>query len=85
MSAVVQLRPTRRVAVTAQRIVFDLVPTKVQEAVFSAAIAAAWAPEEHAEDCMEGLRLAVSQASQFTVPVKRVMDEPISPCQKEHS
>lgn len=91
MSNIVQIHPTRRVTVTAHQVTFDLVPRNVLEEVFHTAIAVAWAADEGAYDAdssdadkaeaaerMEALQKAVSAASQFTVPVQREVNEPIS-------
>lgn len=87
MSNVTQLRPTRRVTVTAHQVTFDLVPRDVLEEVFHTAIAVAWAADEgaysaehhEADERLESLQRAVSAASQFTVPVQHEVDEPITP------
>lgn len=85
MSNVVAMLPTRRVTVTAHRVTFDLVPRAVLEQVFHTAIAVAWAADEgayiaehgEADDRLADLQKAVSEASQFTVPVQHEVDEPI--------
>ncbi|KEH14050.1 hypothetical protein GY15_08935 [Delftia sp. 670] len=87
MSNVTQLRPTRRVTITAHQVTFDLVPRDVLEEVFHTAIAVAWAADEEAysaehheaDERLESLQRAVNAASQFTVPVQREVDEPITP------
>jgi hypothetical protein len=87
MSNITQLRPTKRVTITAHRVTFDLVPRSVLEQVFHAAIAVAWAADEgvysaghpEAGERLESLQRAASAASQFTVPVQHEVDEPITP------
>lgn len=81
-----QLQPTQRVTITAHQVTFDLVPRNVLEEVFNAAIGVAWAADDgaykaedqEAGERMEYLQKAVSAASQFTVPVQREVEEPIT-------
>lgn len=90
MSNIAQIRPTRRVAVTAHRVTFELVPKEIVEKLFHAAIAVGWADgdgeytsdSQDALDHLEHLMKVVGEASQYTVPVEREVEEPIQGAQR---
>lgn len=85
MSNITELRPTRRVTVTKHQVTFDLIPLRVIEDLFHAAIAVGWAADEdgytavdeETQERLASLQKAVSAASQFTTPVVCEVDEPI--------
>lgn len=85
MSKVVQIRPTRRVTITAHQVAMDLVPRTAIEELFNAAIAVGWAADDEAYNARDdesaerlaALIVAVNKASQYTVTVERELDEPI--------
>ncbi|MGB3069788.1 MAG: hypothetical protein WBC18_14635 [Ottowia sp.] len=87
MSNIVPIRPTRRVTITAHRVMYELVPPAILEQLFHAAIAVGWAAGDgaysadnpDAQERLEDLERAVSAASQYTVPVEHEVDEPIFP------
>lgn len=90
MSNIAQIRPTRRVTVTAHRVTFELVPKEVVEKLFHAAIAVGWAAgdgeytseNQEAQDRLEHLMKVVGDASQYTVPVEHEVEEPIQGAQQ---
>lgn len=86
MSNITPIHPTRRAVITAHQVTFELVPRAIIEDLFYAAIAVGWSADDgaytagsqDAGDRLASLQSAVSAASQYTVPVEREINEPVS-------